>query len=99
MKQLVWFTGGLLLGLTVLSITKAAVPKDQITNDTALYQKLSEINVRKQAKLDFDSDIGHLAEMENLYREKLPASKRSRLKGAMQRISSQKYQYSGQSSK
>lgn len=77
LQKYFWFTGGLLLGLTALSITRAASPPKgqmtQVTNDTLLYEKLSEIKgVSKQPKLDVDEDIRRLSQMENSFHEKLP---------------------------
>lgn len=87
-----WFSCGMLAGLTVLSISKASVP-----SDTALSQSLSEIHVKKEGKLDFSSDIHTLSEMENdsRFQERLPVlSKRANLKGAVERISKQTYRSS-----
>ena len=76
LQKMMWFACGLLVGLTVLSITKAAVPiKNKITDDSAIYQQtLSEIRIPKEGKLDFDSEISHLAQLEDQYRESLPLS-------------------------
>jgi len=97
MLKMLWFACGLFMGFTALSIGKASVPmKNRVTDDTAMYQKLSEISVKKQMKLDFDSDISQLSKLENRYHERLPSIARNpRLKGPMQRISQQKYRYSG----
>ncbi len=97
MQKWMWFTCGLVLGLTALSISKAAVPgKSRGTDDTAIYQKLSELNVRKEAKKDFDADITRLSQLEARYQEKLPSlANHPRLKGPIQRVSQQKYRYSG----
>src|SRR5580698_764014 len=99
MQKMMWFACGLLAGLTVLSISKASVPtKNQVTDDTALYQRLSEIHVQKQAKIDFDSDINQLSRLESRYQEKLPYfAGNSRLRSPMKRIAQQKYSYSGNS--
>jgi len=70
MQKLMWFGSGLLAGLTVLSISKASVPSSKLTDDTALYQRLSEIHVKKEAKIDFDSDINQLARLEKQYEDK-----------------------------
>jgi hypothetical protein len=96
MKKLIWFNAGLIAGLSLLSISKASIPSgSRMTDDTAIYQKLSEIHVQKQAKLDFDSDIGHLAQLEDRYEEKLPLAHKTKLKGALNRIAGQKYHFSG----
>lgn len=71
-KQLLWFTGGALCGLAMLSISKASVAPSQVTDDTAIYQNLSEIRVDKERTPNFDSDISHLSQMENHYQDKLP---------------------------
>lgn len=97
MKNVWWFNCGAAVGLTVLSIAFGSVPsKNQITDDTAIYQNLSEIRAQKQADLSFDSDIAQLARLERRYKEKLPSlAERPELKGPMKRISQQNYKYSG----
>jgi hypothetical protein len=96
MKKLIWFNAGLVVGLTLLSFAKASIPANsRMTDDTAIYQKLSEIHVQKQAKLDFDSDIGHLAQLEERFDEKLPVAGKAKIKGALKRISNQAYRFSG----
>lgn len=97
MKKL-WFVSGVMTGLASLSVALGAVPtrRSVITDDTALYQKLSEIRAARQAKPDFDADIAHLANLESRYREKLPKLARDpRVAGPMKRISQQRYRYSG----
>jgi hypothetical protein len=71
-KQLLWFTGGALCGLAMLSISKASVAPSQVTDDTAIYQNLSEIQVTKERAPNFDGDISKLSQMENRYQDKLP---------------------------
>ena len=94
MKKLMWFGCGMWVGLTILSFAKASVPSgSRLTDDTAIYQNLSEIHVKKEAKVDFDSDLGHLAQLEGKYRESLPTSKHSRIKKSLQRISDQQYRF------
>lgn len=97
MQKMLWFTCGMLLGLSVLSIGKASVPSgSRVTDDTAIYQKVSEIHVQKQAKLDFDAEVARLSQQENRFNEKLPSlANHPRLKGPIQRISRQKYRFSG----
>ena len=72
-KQLLWFTGGALCGLAMLSISKASVAPSQVTDDTAIYQNLSEIRVEKEHAPNFDGDISRLSQMENRYQDKLPS--------------------------
>lgn len=74
MQKIIWFAGGMLLGLTALSITKAAVPtRARVTDDTAIYQSLSEIKgVQKQPLMNVDQEIRELSQRENRYHEKLP---------------------------
>ena len=96
MQKLLWFSGGLLLGLTTLSITRASVPaKSHVTDDTSIYQNLSEIRVPKQGKINFDSEIAQLSEKESRFQEKLPLTQHSQLKTAIQRVSKAKYKYVG----
>lgn len=96
-----WVLTGGLMGLTALSLSLASVPElGRVTDDTALYQDLSEIRVQKQRDLNFDGDIDRLSSMEARYAEKLPAlSASSRTRGPMARISSQSYRYSGSQAK
>lgn len=95
--KLGWFGCGATLGLLTLSIALGGVPRsDRVTDDTVIYQNLSEIRAAKEADLNFDNDISHLSNSENHYREKLPSlADHPRLKAPMQRINSQKYRYSG----
>ena len=86
-KQLLWFSGGALCGLAMLSISKASVAPSQVTDDTAIYQNLSEISVEKERAPNFDSDISHLSQMEARYRDKLPA-KRVAAQTPLQRLDS-----------
>lgn len=89
------FGFGALLGVTMLSIALASVPrKGMVTDDTAMYQKLSEIHVAKEASPNFDSDIARLSALEPRYQERLPLAKQQRIAGPMNRISKKPYRYS-----
>lgn len=92
-KQVWWFSSGFMLGLTGFSMAMGAVPApSRVTDDTAIYQRLSEIQVPKQGKINFDSDIAQLSKMEARFHENLPTlAKGSRVNGPMGRITSQKY--------
>jgi hypothetical protein len=84
-------------GLTSLSVALGAVPSSKtiVTDDTALYQRLSEIKAPREGRPNFDGDIERLARLEPAYREKLPKLSRDpRLQGPMKRISSQRYRFS-----
>lgn len=100
-ENLWWFSCGTLLGLTTLSIAMGSVPRGRVTDDTAIYQNLSEIRAQKQADLNFDSDIDRLARAEGRYREKkLPnLADDPRISGPMNRIARQKYKYQPSSSR
>lgn len=98
------FCSGTTFGLTSLSIALGAVPAGgkglRVTDDTAIYQRLSDIQVPRQGRLDFDADISRLSSIEPRYREKLPpaaarALKDPRVANPMKRISSQQYRFSG----
>lgn len=81
---------GLSAGWVVLSITLAAVPiRGRVTNDTTLYDSLSEIRGSRESRPNFDGDIARLSGLEKNYQEKLPAL--SSVKPAMKRISELKY--------
>lgn len=90
------FLCGVVVGLTALSIAFGAVPSkvvpSTVTDDTALYQNLSEIRVKRESAQHYDADINRLASMESRYRENLPTlAESAKLKGAMQRVSQMKY--------
>ncbi len=100
-QQAVWFGFGLVVGMTALSVSYASLPPaptvtpGQITDDTALYQKMSEIHVRKETNPSFDGDISRLSQTEGRYREELPILARSpRLRTPLERIQKTKYRYS-----
>jgi hypothetical protein len=77
-KQLVWFTSGALCGLAMLSICKASNVPSNVTDDTAIYQNLSEIQIKKERAPNFDGDISNLSKMENHYQDK-PVLKQNRV--------------------
>lgn len=84
-----WFLCGWMIGMISLSVTMASVPKaSQITDDTALYQRVSEIRVAKQPAPDFDRDIERLSKIQHRYQESFL------LKAPMKRISAKKYRNS-----
>ncbi len=87
-KQLLWFSGGALCGLAMLSISKASIAPSNVTDDTAIYQNLSEIRVDKERAPNFDSDISRLSKMESHYQDKLPAQKRVAAKSRKQFLNS-----------
>lgn len=90
--KIVWFFCGWALGMTTLSLSMGAVPSSQsavfkntVTDDTALYQRISEIQVRKHGDLNFDRDLERLSRMQGRYQE-------SRLlKAPIKRISNKRY--------
>jgi hypothetical protein len=95
-----WFFSGAFCGLMTLSIAMGSTPSKRpgtsaiagtrVTDDTALYQNLSEIRVPRQGKLNFDADIDQLARLESRYGEQLPAAG-ARLRAPMKRIAEKKY--------
>ena len=96
MKKLLWFNSGLVVGLTLLSFAKASIPShSRMTDDTAIYQRMSEIRVARDSRPNFDADIARLSNAESRYREQLPVARDPRLASPMKRISNQSYQYSG----
>lgn len=92
--KLFWLGSGMAAGIATLSVALGSVPKGRITDDTALYQNLSEIRVAKERDLSFDSDINRLRQLEARYHENLPALN-ERVRAPMQRISQTQYRYSG----
>jgi hypothetical protein len=84
-KQVVWFASGALCGLAMLSICKAAIPpsanglrSSAVTDDTAIYQNMSEIQVKKEHTPNFDSDISNLSQMERRYQARPALKQRPR---------------------
>jgi hypothetical protein len=88
-----WIATGVLAGLTGLSFALASVPKaNRVTDDTAIYQNMSEIRVQKQADLDFDGDIARLSAIEERYHEELPSlSESPRARASIHRIAKRKH--------
>ncbi len=92
------FGYGAAIGFVILSIALASVPKrSRITDDTAIYQQLSEIKVPREGSPNFDSDIQRLSQIESRYREKPPLSAHSRIQAPLERVSKRSYRYSGTS--
>lgn len=91
-NQLSWLAVvAVAVGGFTISSTFASVPsKGRITDDTAIYQNLSEVRVARQGELSFDNDINHLTSLQARYRENLP-SLHERVSGPMKRVSAQKY--------
>jgi len=91
-----------------VSASFASIPK-RVTNDTLIYDQLSEIKVRRQKEIAFDRDIANLARLEGRYQAKVPSKsspiktieyKRSdRIKAPMKRISYKPYKKSHKSKK
>jgi hypothetical protein len=93
-----YFGYGTVIGFVILSIALASVPKhSRITDDTAIYQNLSEIKVSRELSPNFDHDIEKLSALEPRYKEKLPLAKSPRIRGPLERISKQHYRYRGPS--
>lgn len=91
------FAYGAAIGLIMLSIALASVPRgSRITDDTALYQRVSEIRVPPEKAPNFDSDIARLSQAEPRYRERLAPAKDPRIAGPLRRISRRKYHYRAQ---
>ncbi len=92
--KFLWFVCATAFALTTLSLSIASVPLESmhITNDTAIYQNLSEIKIPHEPRPNFDGDIARLATLEGNYRENLPSlTKNPSLLGPMKRISKQAY--------
>ena len=90
MKSL-WFSTGAAVGIALISISSASVPRAaRVTDDTAVYENLSEIRVARERELNFDADIQRLSQMEGQYRER-HLSRHPRVQGPMTRISQKQY--------
>jgi hypothetical protein len=101
-QALIRFCCGAVLGLTASSVSFGApIPPtaglpSRVTDDTALYQRISEIQVGHEGIPNFDKDIERLSQSEGRYRERLPSlAANPRLKGPIARISAAKYRYAG----
>lgn len=95
-----WFVSGLVMGLTGLTLAKGAVPlHGRVSDDTALYQNLSEIRVGKTRSLNTESEIARLASLEHRYPEgSLPRiSEHQRVRPVLDRISKTHYRSKKQS--
>ena len=91
LHQVLWFGFGIAMGATLVTASMAAVPS-RVTDDTALYESLSEIRSRRQAELRFDTGLKRLSAVEPTYRERLPSlAKHPRLKNVVKRVSNQTY--------
>ena len=78
----------LLAIMTGAPMVIAGVPRSsKIANDTAIYQNLHEINLKKVKTVNFDSDISRLSAQEKSHHESLPV----RISGPMDRIQKSKY--------
>lgn len=61
------------LTLAGVPFVLANVPRNsEITRDTAIYQNLHEINVKKVKNINFDGDINRLSSEEKAHHETLP---------------------------
>ncbi len=103
-KQNSWFLKGALIGGVTLSLALASVPKMKITDDTALYQSISEIKVAKEPEVDFDRDLDLLARAEQRYHNRkapvgyrVETARSGKLVSPIERVSRQQYHYVGQS--
>ena len=103
MKKVMWFISGALIAGTAVSLSIvagwASVPAkpgapNGVTDDTALYQNLSEIKIGKELAPNFDQDLAYLSAQEVRYYEKLPSLyNHPRLRAPVKRISNTQYQY------
>jgi hypothetical protein len=112
--KMMWFSFGVVVGLTALSVAFGGVPDSKqsrieikpykLKNDPAIYQELSEIDIKKEESLNFDSGIESLSKQENKFqkqekRELISLSNHPRLKSVMKRIESKPYASKSPSSK
>ena len=76
-----------LVSIAGMPMVLASVPRSgqEVTNDTAIYQNLHEINIAKVKSVDFDSDIARLSAQEKSHRMPLQIS------APMERVMSRPY--------
>lgn len=79
--QLKWFSAGVTFGLTSLTLTLASISSN-VTDDTLIYENLSEIRVSQELEPNFDADIRSLSRAEVKYFEKLPNPYRKKVRRA-----------------
>jgi hypothetical protein len=98
--RLWWLSCTLMVSFMSLSMAIASVPQEHVAkdltslnikDDTAIYQNLSETQVKKQGELNFDQDVAKLAQLEARYVEELPAVEQPRLRKVVQRVSKKQY--------
>ncbi len=73
-----WFICGSFVGATTLSLALAAVDTTGAANQGA--SGLSEIQVRKQAPINFDDDLRSLSIREENFHERLPGGSQAKLR-------------------
>lgn len=77
LRPLKSFMVGAMAGGLLVSLALANVPQGvQVTDDSELYEQLTEIRVPKQGNLNFDGDIARLAALEGRYPERVHAQKK-----------------------
>lgn len=62
-----WLSAGIVAVVSVFSVAFGSVPR-RIKSDPAIYQELSEINVKKELAIDFDRDLSKLSKIEKRFR-------------------------------
>jgi len=82
MNKLICFAGGVLLGLTLISVSRAAIPKRATPG-------VSEIQANKAATPNFEQDYQHLTSVESKYAESW--DQQQRLRKATQRVATRSY--------
>lgn len=93
-----FFSRSLAIAAAVMGIAftaspvQASVPSTRVTDDTALYQNLSEIRVPRTKSINVDLELKQVVAAENRYRERLPRlADRDDLQGPMKRVRRMKY--------
>ena len=78
-SKILWFVGGFALGLTLISVSRAAIPKRATPS-------VSEIQANKLGNPDFEQDYQKLTSLEGRYAESW--DQQQRLRKATQRVAS-----------
>lgn len=75
--------------------TPGRITPQDIRDDSHLFHELGNIDIQKEIKIDFESDVSKLDRLEGKYKEKLSGLTRyeshPRLRGPIDRISRLKY--------
>jgi len=97
----VWKMSVLVISGLLISVPSWSVPQtpERVTDDTEIYQNLSEIRSPKKREMLFREDLHRLIAIESRFHERLPNprgyDKHQRVSSPIKKIKSKKYIYRG----